>query len=496
MNLLPILPEIVLFCGALLILMMDVFFAKKNPQIFFLSHFLALIFTVICCGIVAKNFVLDALLFNNMYASTPFTSFAKLVALLLLSLIIVLSLDFVSATRKVSGEFLALLMIATTGGMILISAHDFLVFYLGLELQALSLYVLAAFNRNSAQSSEAGMKYFILGSLASGILLFGIAMIYGYSGTVNFEALEQLYHGEASDAAFYAKIPVGVMFGLILVLVAMFFKIAAAPFHMWSPDVYQGAPTTIVNFFASVAKFTTLVALIGLYAKVVVGWPGIVKVFLLSSILSLAVGSFGAIFQKNIKRLIAYSGIAHVGFVLLGLVGFSQTAIAVSVFYAVIYALISIGSFAFIGLIKSPQVSDEAIESDEEAAKIFSISSLAGLAKTNPVMSLCFAILMFSSAGIPPLAGFFSKFYVIYSAIGYGFLGFAVIAVIFSVISAFYYLRVVKVMYFDESKNVIELKNSFGAKFVVVLSAALNLAMVLFADPLFNLIKEISIFWI
>lgn len=501
MNISLIAPEIILFGGALLILMLDVFLAKKFENIFYLSHLLALIFCGAAAIFVLRNFGTEELMFNNMYASSPFSSFVKAIVLLLLALLVILSLDFVTAMKKMSAEFLALVMFAALGGMILASACDFLTFYLGLELQALSLYILAAFNRNSPKSSEAGMKYFVLGSLASGILLFGIAMIYGFSGTINFIALEELYHGgPALGVPFYTKIPVGVMFGLILVITAMFFKISAAPFHMWSPDVYQGSPTIVTNLFASIVKFTTVIALIRVYAEVVIGWPGISKIFVVAALASLAVGSFGAIFQKNIKRLLAYSSIAHVGFILLGLVGFvvgfaGKSAIIAAVFYAVIYSILSLGSFAFLSLIKRANSDDEAIENDAEADKIFDISALSGLARTNPIMAACFALLMFSSAGIPPLAGFFSKFFVIYSAIGYGFVKFAVIAVLFSVISAFYYLRIVKVMYFDEPQKTIELRESLAVKFVVVICAALNLALILFVDPLMNLIKGFSIFW-
>lgn len=489
MNLLPILPEITLFCGALVILMSDVFFGKKFKEFFYFSHFLSLIFCAATLLLIVNNFIKSDLIFNQMFFSGPFTSMVKAIALLLLTIVILISLGFVSSIKKISAEFLALLMIATSGGMILISANDFLVFYLGLELQALSLYLLAALNRASAKSSEAGMKYFILGCLASGILLFGISMIYGFSGTTNFTALTNLYH--AADSASQNEIPLGVMFGFILVITAMFFKISAAPFHMWTPDVYEGSATAVTTFFATVVKFTTVMALLKLFSTLIIGWQGISQIFIFTSLLSLAVGSFGAIFQKNIKRLLAYSSIGHVGFILLGMTAFTHKSFAACVLYMIIYSLISIGSFGFLTLIKSSSEDESDLEND----KIFSISSLAGLSKTNPVMAFSLSVLMFSSAGIPPLAGFFSKFYILAAALERGLLIPSILAVLFSVVSAFYYLRIVKVMYFDEAKeSAIKLEDYGNVKLVILLMAIFNLALIAFLNPLLNLITNFSSF--
>jgi NADH-quinone oxidoreductase subunit N len=483
MNISLILPEITLFGGALFILMLDVFLGKKFPKIFYTSHLLSMLFCAITTVLIFQNFIVKDIAFSNMFVSNSFTSFAKAIAVVLLTLVILFSLNFVSTIQKISAEFLALLMIATTGGMILISANDFLVFYLGLELQALSLYLLAALNRTSAKSSEAGMKYFILGCLASGILLFGISMIYGFAGTTNFTALMELYHSTKTTENI---IPVGVMFGFVLVLTAMFFKIAAAPFHMWSPDVYEGSASIVTTFFATVAKFTTVMALLHLFSTLIIGWHGIEKIFLFVAVISLAVGSFGAIFQTNFKRLLAYSSIGHVGFILLGIASFGKQGFVACVFYILIYAFISIGSFGFLTLMRSASFDKE---TDAENAKVFAISSLSGLAKTNPVMAFSLSALMFSTAGIPPLAGFFSKFYILVAAIGHGFLITAILAVLFSTISAYYYLRIVKIMYFDEpQKNVMELENIANVKFVIFLVALLNLVLIIFMQPLMTFI--------
>lgn len=488
MNLALILPEITLFCGALLILMLDVFFASKIKNFFCFSHLIGLLVCFLTIGFIIQNFTINSLAFNNMFETNSFTSLVKSFSVLLLAIIMLFSFDFISKNNKISAEFLALIMIATSGAMILVSANDFITFYLGLELQALPLYLLAAINRKSAQSSEAGMKYFILGCLASGILLFGISMIYGFAGTTNFTTLMDLYH---YNKAATSVIPVTVMFGFIMVISAMFFKIAAAPFHMWSPDVYQGSDSCVTAFFATVAKFGVVMALLKLFATVIIGWSGIEKIFTFTAILSLAVGSFGAIFQTNLKRLLAYSSVGHIGFVLLGIASFGKAGFASTIFYMIIYSIISLGSFGFLTLMQLKKSNND---SDKNNDKIFNINSLAGLAKTNPVMAFSLAILMFSSAGVPPLAGFFSKFYILAALMSYGFLITAIIAVLFSVISAYYYLRIVKIMYFDKAQVDIELRDNKNAKAIIFFSAIFNLTFIFFLKDFMILIANFLTF--
>ena len=487
MNLSLISPEISLFCGALIILMTDVFLGKKFKEFYYVSHLLSLIVCTITLFLIIGNFVTSDVIFNQMFVSNSFTSLVKAISVMLLTIVILMSLNFVGTIKKISAEFIALLMIATSGGMILISANDFLVFYLGLELQALSLYLLAALNRQSAKSSEAGMKYFILGCLASGILLFGITLIYGFAGTTNFSALMELYYHVPNTPP---SIPVGVMFGFILVITAMFFKISAAPFHMWAPDVYEGSATVVTTFFATVVKFGTVLVLLRLCSSLLIGWPGIDNIFVLTAILSLAVGSFGAIFQKNLKRLLAYSSIGHVGFILLGMAALNREGFNACVLYMIIYAIISVGSFGFLTLIRSP---NSETESDAENEKIFSINSLSGLAKTNPVMAFCLATLMFSTAGIPPLAGFFSKFYILVAALGSGLLIPAILAVLFSVVSAYYYLRIVKIMYVDEPKQIMTLDQVGNVKLVILATAIFNLFFLLFLNSIVGSITNFTV---
>lgn len=483
MNITAILPEISLFISAIVILMSDVFLSKKVKEFFYASHLLSMIACFISLSLLFHNFPNIGLSFHDMFLNSFSTHLLKAVILLLLTIVILFSLNFLSSIKEISAEFLALLMIASCGAMLLISANDFLTFYLALELQALSLYLLAALNKNSAKSSEAGMKYFVLGAAASGILLFGISLIYGFSGTTNFTALSALYTEGQS------VIPLSVMLGFILVLTAMFFKISAAPFHMWAPDVYEGSPTIVTTFFATVVKFSVVIVLVRLFSGLLIGWAGIEKIFIFVAIISLAVGSFGAIKQKNIKRLLAYSGIGHMGFVLLALAVRNKNAVEACVLYMIIYAILSLGSFGFLNLIRS---SNEEAESDANNERIFDISAFSGLSKTNPIMAFSIAVLMFSTAGIPPFAGFFSKFYVIMSALSGGFLISSIIAILFSVVSAYYYLRIIKIMYFDEPNSIIKIDDIWNIKIVIFVIAIFNLAFLAFLDPILMVISNFS----
>ncbi len=467
MFLSPILPEISLFCGALLVLLADVFFAKNKPEFFRVSYLIALVSCFVSIYFISQNMLAFGKFFNHMFFLNSFICFVKFIAITLLIFVIVLSLNFLEKSKEISAEFLALFMISVVGGMFLISANDFMTFYLGLELQALPLYLLAAIDRKSAKSSESGMKYFILGSVASGLLLLGISIFYGFSGTTNFDAAISLYSVN--------KVPPAAVLGFVLIITAMFFKISAAPFHMWTPDVYEGSNAIVTTFFATVTKFISTLVLVRLFLDFSRGWTGIENVMILVGITSIAVGSFGAIRQTNIKRLLAYSSIAHIGFVMLSLCAASLEAIKASVLYMVIYACVSLGTFGFLNLVTGLKNRSD-LFGDELDNKTFDIQTFSGLAKTNPIMALILAILMFSTAGIPPLAGFFAKFYVITAVVKSGFVISAVIAVLLSVVAAFYYLRLVKVMYFDDVKeNQLQFDGRLNPKLVVAIMAAFNL---------------------
>lgn len=470
-----LIPELILFFGALSLLMLDVFFNKKNQRFIFFAHFFSLALCGLALSFAVKNFGIPETSFNDMLNSKAIISFMKCIILLLLVIIILISVRFVFSLEKYGSEFLALMMIATAGGLIMISANDLLLFYLGLELQALSLYLLASFSVKSARSSEAGIKYFILGSLASGLLLFGISMVYGYSATTNFTVLQDLI-GKLKPE----EMPIGLVFGMILVATAMFFKISAAPFHMWAPDVYQGVPTIVLAFFGTVVKFSMVIALI--FLSLNISWVILGNILLIVAIASIIIGSFGAIYQKNLKRLFAFSSITHIGFVLLALSPLDKSIFNSCIFYMIVYSIISLGTFSFLTIMRSPQE----IENDETDEKTFDISSLSGLSKTHPVMAFSLTVLMLSTAGIPPLAGFFSKFYILKSAISTGLFFYALIAVIFSAISAFYYLRIIKIMYFDEPNGNLEIEDFGNARLVVFVSAIVNIGLIFFIDPIMN----------
>ncbi|MFM7702316.1 MAG: NADH-quinone oxidoreductase subunit N [Alphaproteobacteria bacterium] len=479
MKLSLIIPELILFCGAILLLVIDIFFNKKNQKFQFFSHLYALVIAGLALSFAVKGFGAPQKHFNEMLNSSAFISLLKCIIISILTIIILVSVRYIFTLEKYSSEYLALLLISTTGGLIMISSNDFLVFYLGLELQALSLYLLASFNTKSAQSSEAGIKYFILGSLASGILLFGISLIYGFSGSTNFDVVYEFISKLKPE-----EIPAGLVFGTILVATAMFFKTSAAPFHMWSPDVYQGSPTSVLAFFGTAVKFTAVSALIVIASKF--AWVILTKIVILVGLLSIIVGSLGAIFQKNIKRLLAFSSIGHLGFIFIGIANFDKNSISVGIFYLTIYALISVGTLTFLTIISSN--SDN--ESDHENDIIFNINSLAGLHKSNPIMTFSLSALLFSTAGIPPLAGFFSKFFILKNAINYGLIIIAIIAIIISTISAFYYLRIIKIMYFDEPAHKIKLEDYGNARLVVFLSALLNIILIIWIEPIINIIKR------
>jgi len=322
------------------------------------------------------------------------------------------------------------MLLATIGMMMLISAGDFIALYLGLELMSLSLYVIATYQRDNLRASEAGLKYFVLGALSSGMLLYGVSLIYGYSGTVAFAGVSAALKGSSS---------IGVVFGLVFVLAGLAFKISAVPFHMWTPDVYEGAPTPVTTFFASAPKMAAMAVLVRV---TLTAFPGISdewrQIVTFISIASMALGAFAAIGQTNIKRLMAYSSIGHMGFALVGLAAGSVEGARGVVVYMAIYLVMSLGTFAAI------------LSMRRQGEYVENISDLAGLSRTNGPMAFFLAMMMFSLAGIPPLAGFFAKFYVFAAAMQANLYGLAVIGVLLSAVGAYYYLRIVKIMYFDE----------------------------------------------
>jgi NADH-quinone oxidoreductase subunit N len=426
-ELTPAIPEIVLACGAMLMLMFGVFMGERSSR--FVNAWCVLVLVAAAVGLIAVPVGQHAL-FSGSFVLDDFARFLKMLTLIGSAGALVLSLDWLAAERQQRFEYGALFLLSTLGMLVLISAADLIALYLGLEMMSLALYVVAASNRDNIKSTEAGLKYFVLGALSSGMLLYGASLIYGFTGTIEFAGIARATDTGAS---------IGLIFGLVFLFVGFCFKISAVPFHMWTPDVYEGAPTPVTAFFAAAPK----VAGIAIFVRAAItAFPGIVnewqQIVVFVAIASMALGSFAAIGQRNIKRLMAYSSIGHMGFALVGLAAGTSAGVQGVLVYMAIYVAMTLGSFAVILSMRRGGVFVE------------NISDLAGLARTHPTMAFFFAMLMFSLAGIPPLAGFFAKFYVFLAAINAGLYALAVIGVLTSVVGAFYYLMIVKTMYFDE----------------------------------------------
>ncbi len=367
--------------------------------------------------------------FGGSFVVDDFARYLKVLALIGSAAAIVLSLDYSRRERQERFEYSVLILLSTLGMLMLISATDLIALYLGLELMSLPLYVVAASHRDRLRSTEAGLKYFVLGALSSGMLLYGASLIYGFTGTVSFAGIAQ--------AA--AQGGVGLIFGIVFMFAGFCFKVSAVPFHMWTPDVYEGAPTPVTAFFAAAPK----VAGIAMFVRAaIVAFPGVAsqwqQIVVFVSIASMGLGAFAAIGQRNFKRLMAYSSIGHMGFALIGLAAGTSEGVQGVLIYMAIYVTMTLGVFAVI------------LSMRRSTGMVESIDQLAGLARTRPAMAFFLAMLLFSMAGIPPLAGFFAKFYVFLAAIKAGLYVLAVIGVVTSVVGAYYYLAIVKIMYFDE----------------------------------------------
>jgi NADH-quinone oxidoreductase subunit N len=424
--LLPVLPEIFLSGMAMLLLLIGAYLgAKVTRLILGLS-----IFTLVCTAAIILLLPAGRVeTFGGSFVLDDFAKFLKVLALAGSAVTLLLSIEFLEVESRRIFEYAILVMLSSVGMMVLISAGDLILLYLGLELMSLALYVVAASDRDNGKSTEAGLKYFVLGALSSGMLLYGASLIYGFTGTVGF----------AGIAAAATQGSIGLVFGLVFLLAGLCFKVSAVPFHMWTPDVYEGAPTPVTAFFASAPKVAAMAVFV---RATMTAFPGITtewqQIVVFVSIASMALGSFAAIGQKNIKRLMAYSSIGHMGFALVGLAAGTPEGAQGVLVYLAIYVAMTLGSFAIILAMKR---NGQAVEQ---------ISDFAGLSRTNPLLAFFFAMFLFSLAGIPPLAGFFAKFYVFIAAIKAGLFTLAVIGVLTSVVGAFYYLSIIKVMYFDE----------------------------------------------
>jgi NADH-quinone oxidoreductase subunit N len=425
-NLDVALPEIILACGAMALLMLGVFTREARGE---LILWLAVLLMAVA-GVFVASTSGTATTFGGSFIVDPFARMLKLLTLAGGAVALLMSIDYWRGGGGLKFEYPVLVLFAMTGMLMMISANDLIALYVGLELQSLALYVVAAFRRDSARSAEAGLKYFVLGALSSGMLLYGASLVYGFTGSTSFAVIAAAVQPSGAN--------IGLIFGLVFLMAGFAFKISAVPFHMWTPDVYEGAPTPVTAFFAAAPKFAamalTVRVLITAFPAVTTEWRQIV-VFL--AIASMALGAFAAIGQTNIKRLMAYSSIGHMGYGLVGLAAGSPDGVAGVVFYLAIYLAMTLGTFACILAMR------------RNGRMVESIDALSGLSRTNPAMAFLLAMLLFSLAGIPPLAGFFAKFYVFLAAIHAGLYALAVIGVLLSVVGAYYYLRIVKILYFD-----------------------------------------------
>ena len=458
----PVFPEIVLALGALALVLLG---AWKGQQVSGLVSRIAVLLLALAAILVLMDHSATGLDFSGSFINDAFGRYMKVLSLAGALVTLILSIDFVKKEHFASFEYPVLVLLSTLGMMLMVSANDLIALYLGLELSSLALYVIASIQRDNLKSTEAGLKYFVLGALSSGMLLYGASLLYGFAGTVSFAGIATAVHGHAS---------IGVVFGLVFLIAGLAFKISAVPFHMWTPDVYEGAPTPVTAFFASAPKMAAMAMTVRVIS---VAFPGILtqwqQIIGFLSLLSMLLGAFAAIGQSNIKRLMAYSSIGHMGFALLGLVAGTQNGVQGVVIYMTIYLVMTLGTFAAI------------LQMRRNGMAVETISDLAGLSRTNGKMAFFLAMMMFSLAGIPPLAGFFAKFYVFAAAIEAHLYVLAVIGVLSSVVGAFYYLRIVKVMYFDDSKGAFDAAD-WTADWVLVLAGLCVLAFWVYPAPIVN----------
>jgi NADH-quinone oxidoreductase subunit N len=460
-------PEIFLAAAALVLLLLGSFGGHRSTL------------PVIILGVLALALTASELLSNSIYQTRTlafdgllitdgFAVFAKIIILVGLIGALLMSYAALRAEMIARFEYPVLVILSGVGMMLMVSSHHFLMLYVALELSSLALYVLAAFRRQALLSAEAAMKYFILGALSSGMLLFGISLIYGFTGTVAFDGIHRFLAAQTET-------PPGVVVGMAFVLAGLAFKISAVPFHMWVPDVYQGAPSPVTALFAMVPKIAALALLIRVlfhpFGTMVVEWQGIV---VMMAVASMVWGAFAAVRQTNIKRMLAYGSIANMGYALIGLVVVTPAGIAATMMYMVIYLVMTAGAFAVLLTLRRDQ------------NQIEDIRDLAGLSKNQPIMAYALALMMFAMAGLPPLAGFFGKLVIFNEAVGAGYYTLAVVGVLASVVAAYYYLNVIRMMFFAPPAEPIHVSPDAGQQFMVLVTVVLVVILVLAPQPLYD----------
>ncbi|WP_440924787.1 NADH-quinone oxidoreductase subunit NuoN [Candidatus Pelagibacter sp.] len=469
-NIELIFPEIFISLSIMFLLILGVFKKDSSKIIHNISLLVLLITAVITFNETLS--INPTTLFNESIIIDYLSSFMKIITLLAAFVVLLISSNYLRTFKIFKIEYPILILSSVLGMMIMISSNDLIVFYMGLELQSLALYVLATFNRDQLKSSEAGLKYFVLSALSSGLLLYGCSLIYGFTGSTNFNVISTQFSTNE-----YA-----ITFGIVFILVGLAFKISAVPFHMWAPDVYEGSPTSVTLFFTMVPKIAALTVFIRFlyvpFLNLIDQWQ-MILVFL--SIASMLFGAIAAIGQKNLKRLIAYSSISHIGYALAGLATGSNDGIQSSVIYMTIYIIMNLGFFSCLLMMRRNNIYYEQIE------------DLSGLSKNHPLLSISLLIILFSLAGIPPLAGFFAKFYIFKSVIEQSMYFLAIVGLLSTVVAAFYYLRIIKIMYFDQEKDSYDKDHSLWLKLSLTVSTLLILMYFIFPSELIDAVSRINI---
>jgi NADH-quinone oxidoreductase subunit N len=469
-NLNLVLPEIFISLSIMFLLVLGVFKKDSSKLIFNISLLVLLITATITLNETSN--IDHTTLFNNSVVIDHMSSLMKIITLVGAFLVLVISSNYLKTFKIFKIEYPILILSSVLGMMVMISSNDLMVFYIGLELQSLALYVLATFNRDQLKSSEAGLKYFVLSALSSGLLLYGCSLIYGFSGSTNFDVISNQL-----NSTNYV-----LTFGIVFILVGLAFKISAVPFHMWAPDVYEGSPTSVTLFFTMVPKIAALTVFIRFlyvpFLNLIDQWQMII-IFL--SIASMLFGAIAAIGQTNIKRLIAYSSIGHIGYTLAGLTTGSNEGIQSSIVYITIYVIMNLAFFSCLLMLKRNNQYYEDID------------DLSGLSKNHPLLSLSLLVILFSLAGIPPLAGFFAKFYIFTAVLEQSMYFLAIVGLLSTVIAAFYYLRIIKIIYFDKEKEKYDSDHSLWLKFSLTFSTILILLYFIFPSQLIEAVSRINI---
>ena len=467
-NFHSILPEFILFISGMLLLMYGAFIKNKNSSNLNILTLLTIFIASISLLLVPDK----SSIASNTFINSLLTKYIKLFILILAFLVIYISSNYLKKNQIYFFEYPVLFIFSILGMLVMISANDLIILYISIELQSLSLYVLVALRRGSIKGSEAALKYFILGSIASAVILYGCSMVYSVVGATNYEIIKHF-----SDQSFDNLI---LSLGLVLIISGVAFKLSAAPFHMWTPDVYEGSPTSVTTVLITLPKLAALIVLVNLllypFQNQTITW---VPIIIIISMLSMAIGSISALKQNNLKRLFAFSTIANIGYVMIGLASVNDEAIKASFLYMFIYTLATLGVFSFIMILR------------REDRQLVTVSDISGLSRSKPLLALSVAILLLSLAGIPPFGGFFGKLFIFSAAIEAGNLYLAIAGVIFSVISAYYYLKIIKTMYLDESSEELNYNLDQKQLFIIILMAFLMLFFVIYAETLITSINFI-----